>query len=129
TRFGGVDSGDELGHSVASGDVNGDGFGDLILGAPYGASTGNTRYRAGEVHLIYGKSTPWADADLLNPPSGVTRFWGADSSDNLRSAERRVGKDGSGFGALILCAPAGASTGNTRNDAGEVDLVYGRATP
>jgi hypothetical protein len=127
-RFWGADAGDSLGSDVASGDVNGDGFDDLILGARFGASTGNSRLTAGEVYLIYGKATPWTDTDLLSPPAGVARFWGADASDILGGDVASGDLNGDGFDDLILGADAGDSTGNTRINAGEVYLVHGRAT-
>ena len=40
----------------AAGDVNGDGFDDMIIGSPYASSIGNTRYQAGESYIIYGDS-------------------------------------------------------------------------
>ncbi len=128
-RFWGADVSDILGASVASGDVNGDGFDDLILGAYTGDSTGNSRSDAGEVYLIYGKSSQWVDTDLFTPPSGVARFWGADGGDNLGSSVASGDVNGDGFDDLILGAYAGDSTGNSRPDAGEVYLIYGKSTP
>jgi hypothetical protein len=125
-RFWGADPFDHLGTSVASGDVNGDGFDDLILGAQYGHSTGNTRYEAGEVYVIYGKSGPWTDTDLVSPPAGVALFWGADPGDHLGFSAASGDVNGDGFDDLILGADAGDSTGNTRGDAGEVYLWYGK---
>ncbi len=127
-RFWGAEAGDLLGVSVASGDVNGDGFDDLILGAHEGDSVGNTRSLAGEVYLIYGKSALWTDTDLLTPPAGVARLWGADSGDRLGNSVGSGDVNGDGFDDLILAAPAAYSIGNTRPGAGEVYLVYGKST-
>ena len=128
-RFWGAEIGDEFGISVASGDVNGDGFDELILGAYGGDSTGNTRGFAGEVYLVYGRSSPWADTDLLSPPSGVARFWGADDSDRLGLSVASGDVNGDGLDDLVLGAGFSGSTGNTRGAAGEVYLVYGRSSP
>ncbi len=49
-------SGDMLGHSVALGDIDGDGFDDIVIGAPFGDSYNNQRRNAGEVYVIYGDS-------------------------------------------------------------------------
>ena len=52
----GIDAGDRSGRSVsAAGDVNGDGYDDLIIGARYGGPNGN--FRAGESYVIYGGAT------------------------------------------------------------------------
>jgi PKD repeat protein len=51
----GEDSGDRLGRSLASGDVDGDGYADIIVGAD-GGDPGETATDAGEVYVFYGSS-------------------------------------------------------------------------
>ena len=61
-RLDGIDAGDLSGFSVASaGDVNGDGFDDLIVGAP-GADLD-----AGESYVVFGK------AGRVSPPASTSR--------------------------------------------------------
>ena len=53
----GQDALDQSGVSVASaGDVNGDGFDDLIIGAYLGDGPGNTRGSAGDSYVVFGKA-------------------------------------------------------------------------
>ena len=53
------------GWSVSSaGDVNGDGFDDLIVGAPSADASGNAKADAGESYVIFGKASGFADIDL-----------------------------------------------------------------
>ncbi|MCK5560139.1 MAG: FG-GAP repeat protein, partial [Thermoplasmata archaeon] len=60
----GIDSNDYCGASVAAGDVNNDGFDDIIMGA-YGADgPGDARTSCGEVYLIYGNTTMPPTIDL-----------------------------------------------------------------
>jgi len=65
--FVGESAGDESGHALgAGGDVNGDGFDDLLISAPLNQETGEDD---GQIYLIFGKASGWqlntslADAD------------------------------------------------------------------
>ena len=63
--------GDFLGKSVASaGDINGDGYDDIIVGAPY--SDGGPGTSSGEAYVIFGKAGGWANISLaaLAPADG-----------------------------------------------------------
>ncbi len=47
--------GDRAGSSVASlGDVDGDGFDDLLIGAPFGDAGGQSRPQAGDSYIVFG---------------------------------------------------------------------------
>ncbi len=54
-KLSGVTTGDQTGRSVASaGDVNGDGFGDLIIGAPLASPNGAY---SGASYVVFGKAS------------------------------------------------------------------------
>ena len=86
----GIDRGDVSGYSVSSaGDVNGDGYDDLIIGARGADPNGGS---SGETHVVYGgASAPGTDGVLdLSALDGTNGFvlTGIDSGDPIRP--RRV---------------------------------------
>ena len=64
---------DFSGGSVSSaGDVNGDGFDDILIGA-YGADPGGDSF-AGESYVVFGKATGFGAALDLSTLDGTTGF-------------------------------------------------------
>src|SRR5262245_30941544 len=64
-RIDGAAADDNAGYSVSSaGDFNGDGFADLIIGAPHADSAGGTN--PGSAYVIFGKASGFGDIDLAN---------------------------------------------------------------
>lgn len=48
---------DRAGSSLATGDVNGDGIDDVVIGAPFGDGWSNEREDAGECYVVFGHAT------------------------------------------------------------------------
>lgn len=128
-RFWGAQAGDTLGFGVGCGDLNGDGFDDLILGAANGDSIADTRFAAGEVYIVYGKGPLWGDTDLALAPTGVTRVWGAEANDEVGVAVGAADLNADGRKELVIAAHLADSLNNGRNDAGEVYLIQGQPLP
>ncbi len=107
-RLDGIDAGDHSGSSVSSaGDVNGDGFDDLIIGAFGGDTVGNN---SGESYVVFGKSGGFASALDLSALDGTTGFRldGIDPADwSGRSVSSAGDVNGDGFDDLIIGATRG----------------------
>jgi Ca2+-binding RTX toxin-like protein len=116
-RLDGIDANDRSGISVSSaGDVNGDGFDDLIIGAF------NANADAGESYVVFGKSGGFASTIELSSLNGMTGFRldGIDASDRSgRSVSSAGDVNGDGFDDLIIGAEF------TNGSAGESYVVFG----
>ncbi len=127
-RLDGIDAGDFSGRSVASaGDVNGDGFGDIVIGAWGGDPNGDSY--AGESYVVFGKASGFASAIDLGSLNGSTGFRldGIDVNDESgRSAAAAGDVNGDGFGDLVIGAWGGDPNGDSY--AGESYVVFGKAS-
>ena len=117
----GRDSGDFLGIALGAGDVNGDGFDDLILGAAGGDGPAGDRQEAGEVHVVLGASDLPATSDLAvtDPAFSV---YGATAKDSLPNHLSAADLDGDGSADLILGDPF-ADGADGQEDAGRAYIV------
>jgi hypothetical protein len=117
---------DLSGYSVASGgDVNGDGFADLIIGGP-SAGVGVQSY--GGSSYVFGKASGFAPKLKLSSLDGSNGFRldGVAADDRSgRSIASATDVNGDGFADLIIGAP-GADPGG-KSYAGSSYVVFGRS--
>ena len=126
----GIDAGDRSGFSVSSaGDINGDGYDDLIIGAFRADPNGDSG--AGETYVVYGgASAPGTNGVLdLGALDGTNGFilTGIDVDDQSGFSVSSAGDvNGDGYDDLIIGARGADPNGN--NESGETYIVYGGAT-
>lgn len=114
-----LDGARELDHSgravSGAGDINGDGFADLIIGA-------NGYYSTGSAYVVFGKASAFPKLIALSDLSGVKgmRIDGGGSSLLGRSVAFASDINGDGFADILIGAPSDEPSG-----AGYV--IYGRA--
>jgi Ca2+-binding RTX toxin-like protein len=128
----GQDGGDVSGESVSSaGDINGDGFDDVIIGASGASGPGNTRLGAGDSYVVFGKASGFAaEIDLATVAAGNGGFviHGEEQGDNSGVSVASAGDvNGDGFDDLIIAAVNGDGPGNSRPGAGDSYVVFGHA--
>jgi hypothetical protein len=122
-RLDGIDTYDYSGFSVSgAGDINGDGFADLVVGAYYAGSNG-------ESYVVFGKDAGFtADVDLsgLDGSDGF-RLDGAAADDKSGQSVSGAGDvNGDGFADLIIGAYSADPNGDSQ--AGESYVVFGKAS-
>ena len=131
----GEDQLDRSGHSVAiAGDVNGDGFDDLIIGAYLGERPtpfGNLSIDSGESYVVFGHAGGFgASIDLTTIAAGNGGFviHGQEPGDASGWSVSSAGDvNGDGFDDLIIGAIAANGPGNARHYAGDSYVVFGHA--
>ena len=125
-RLDGVAANDYSGFSVASaGDVNGDGFDDVIVGAKFADPHGNL---SGASYVVFGKANGFASAINLSSLDGNTGFSisGEAASDFSGSSVSSAGDvNGDGFADLMIGADGADANGN---GSGASYVVFGKAS-
>ncbi len=124
----GLNALDSLGYSVdTAGDVNGDGFADLVLGANE-ASPGGRR-EAGTAYVLFGRASGWSPQFSLTTLDGSNGFIveGLNALDKLGHSVGTAGDvNGDGKADLLLGAVAASPGG--RINAGTAYVIFGKNT-
>ncbi|WP_293007000.1 hypothetical protein [Nitrosomonas sp.] len=117
---------DDSGHSVSNaGDVNGDGFDDVIIGARSADPNGNG---SGSSYVVFGKAFGFAAVTNLSSLDGDDGFRlnGSARYDFSGYSVSRAGDvNGDGFDDVIIGVPGANSNGN---DSGSSYVLFGKAS-
>ncbi len=132
TRIIGANAGDLLGSQVHSGDVNGDGKTDLIIGALQAVAPDN-RGGTGAVYVIYGSpNVVGARIDLAGPDSPnirISRIYGDRPGDCAGDSVRTYDINKDGFSDLFVGSPEHTFTinGEVRENTGATMVIFGQS--
>jgi hypothetical protein len=123
-RILGAAAGDHTGWALASGDVNGDGVADLVIGAPDAAVPG--RDRAGVVFVVLGSRAFGSSLtlDLAQPNVADVSIYGPPSQDGRFGMSLAVGAAGGSSAEDLL---VGAPGGRLGAGAGAAFLLFGQS--
>lgn len=119
-------AGDFLGWVVASGDLDGDGYEDIVASSIEADGTDDQRGSSGEVYVVFGGLRTEVDSlrDLSEDADVI--FRGARAGDHLGWSIVCANIDGDRYADLVISAPSSDGLDSSRFESGEIYLFYGR---
>jgi len=115
---------DELGDTVASGDINGDGLDDIIVTAEAADGPNDTRPVAAEVYAVFGSPQLSGDLEVSSGDQDLT-ILGADSQDTLGFDLASGDLNGDGIDDLVMAARLDDGPSNALNRVGALYILFG----
>ncbi len=124
TLFGAEDF-DELGDFVTSGDINDDGFDDIIATAEAADGPENARSTSAEVHVLFGGEKVKGTFEIARGEHDLA-IYGANDHDTLGFSLAAGDLDGDGIDDLVMGARLANGPGSSMRRSGQVYILYGR---
>lgn len=123
----GADADDLLGVGTGTGDVNGDGLGDVILGAENADGAANNRNSVGEAFVLFGPVSP-GTIDLATVQADI-RVIGEDPGDSLGRFVGAGDLDGDGVDDVVATAYLGRGSTDLSASVGEFVVLTSAPAP
>jgi len=114
-------SGPGIGYALTVGDITGDSVFDLAMGAPTAAES------AGAVFVVNGRASGTLPAVVTLPAGANEAFTGLGLGDHAGASVWIKDYDGDGIWDLAIGAPDADGPGDSRVDAGDAYVIFGRA--
>jgi hypothetical protein len=125
----GAKPGDLIPNYVAAGDLDGDGRDEVLIGAPSAGlvgPAGEGGQPRGEVYIVTAPDAPGGELDLADDGDRVTRLRGAGDADGFGFYLAAADIDADGQDDAIIGARDADGEDDTRNNAGEAHILFGR---
>lgn len=121
----GAEDFDELGDFVTSGDINGDGFDDIIATAEAADGPDNARPTGGEVHVLFGGKDTRGRFEIARGEQDLV-IYGANQQDTLGFSLAAGDLDSDGIDDLVMGARLASGPNDSLKRSGRVYILYGQ---
>jgi hypothetical protein len=120
-------------YTVACGNVNGDGYADVIIGSPLSSGGSRTSSPRGEVHVVFGQAEWWETTFSTSSLDGSNGFKVYGRSDGMSAGFSLAAGDinGDGCDEIIIGAPDTPEellSDDQSASAGELAVIFGETS-